>query len=582
MSSSSSARKRAQAQAQEPASPGASRFQNVAPSWQDQHRASTREILEKVFFALSGMNPEGEILIGRYFPLSGHLETEFTTEKFKHLQGQKLAIFKSPLAIALEAGEQTQSFDSRDLETVPGLNLHAPGSATLFQTPLAGDAAAVILYWQSASSGPITRQKAEAMAGFVEISGLAACASDLSIDVQSQQLYLESLRSEIAEVQQFYHQFSSAVRQCFWVLDVESARVLVVSDNFEKVWGTSRRILADGLTGFMASVLPADRDRVLSEFHTKLGHQFETELRVICDDGEIRWIWLRSFEVKGEFQPANSTAGSRLVLIADDVTEKKSLEESTRARETELVSRARLQAIGELASGVAHEINNPLTIIIGRASQIQQITTKLAPTESAGLADISKLAEKIQQTSVRISSIVSSLTFLACPDREAVFHPWTFQKLVQDLKDMCSERFKANGVRLHIDEFPASLFVEMNPIMISQMLLNLLNNGLAAVEDEKEKWVSLEWAEDDDSIFLYVTDSGSGIPIKIRSRIFDPFFTTKEPGKGTGLGLSLAASIATHHHGAIRLDNLHTHTRFVIQLPKRQTQNIRAKAAGKP
>jgi C4-dicarboxylate-specific signal transduction histidine kinase len=182
---------------------------------------------------------------------------------------------------------------------------------------------------------------------------------------------------------------------------------------------------------------------------------------------------------------------------------------------------------------------------------------------------------------VRISSIVSSLTFLACPDREAVLHPFSFQKIVQDIRDMCTEKFKANGVRLLIDEFPSSLFVEMNPIMISQMLLNLLNNALAAVETEKEKWVSIEWADDEDSIYLYVTDSGAGIPIKIRSRIFDPFFTTKEPGKGTGLGLSLAASIATHHRGTLRLDNLHTHTRFVIQLLKRQPQKIKAQAGDK-
>ena len=113
----------------------------------------------------------------------------------------------------------------------------------------------------------------------------------------------------------------------------------------------------------------------------------------------------------------------------------------------------------------------------------------------------------------------------------------------------------------------------MNSTLISQAILNLVNNALDAVSSLSDKWVSVDFVEDDDSVYIGVTDSGPGIPINIRSRIFDPFFTTKSPGKGTGLGLSLSMNIAAHHGGALRLDTLHKNTRFVLQLPKQKNLN---------
>ena len=115
---------------------------------------------------------------------------------------------------------------------------------------------------------------------------------------------------------------------------------------------------------------------------------------------------------------------------------------------------------------------------------------------------------------------------------------------------------------------PDSMRAEMNETLVAQLILNLVNNSLDAVQGEASAWVRVEFTEDRDSVYISVMDSGPGIPIKIRSRIFDPFFTTKSPGRGTGLGLSLATSIAVHHHGSLRLDTLATHTRFVFQLPK--------------
>lgn len=368
---------------------------------------------------------------------------------------------------------------------------------------------------------------------------------------------------EVTQTREFYRRFSHAIRQCFWIVDQDGARVLSVSDNFEEVWGASRSILTSGsLSGFMANVLPEDRDRVLSDFHTHLeSEEFDLEFRVQDQQGEIRWMWLRMSRFEDE------TADRLLLMIADDITDKKQVEERERSQEVALVSKARALAVVDLASGVAHEINNPLTIIVGRAAELRRRILKGEATPENQIETI----DKISNTALRIADIVKSLKSLARHDRGAGFQATAFAAIANEIADLSSERFKAHDVALEIVPPPDGLMAEINPTLISQAILNLANNALDAVSDLKERWVRVDFSDDDDSVYIGVTDSGSGIPIKIRSRIFDPFFTTKAPNKGTGLGLSLSMSIAAHHDGALRLDTLHAHTRFVLQIPKKQS-----------
>lgn len=440
--------------------------------------------------------------------------------------------------------------------TAESSSLPVPNDCTLFTLDLTKATSAVVGI--RSSQGKLNSLQLSAIASSFELARQAAEILEIKIENRAQSRQIESLRNDLHEAQHFYQRFSTVVHQCFWVLDTERGQVLTVSDNFEKVWGCDSSLLADGLSGFMSSVFPGDRDRVLADFHNGLEKDLSIEFRVIGPRSEIRWIWLRGF----------SLSPTQIVLIADDISEKKTEEELTRKRETELVAHARMQAIGDLASGVAHEINNPLTIIVGKAAEIERLLRD---------ADVDRLtiaanADKIKRTSVRISEIVQSLKSLSRPerfnDRKLQRHP--FSRIFQELGDFCKERFQAHGVELILAEAPPALCAEMNPTLVTQLLLNLLNNGHDAALSENEKWVRLDWTEDDDSIYLFVTDSGSGIPIKNRSRIFDPFFTTKDPGQGTGLGLSLASSIATHHRGALSLDTLHSHTRFTFQIPKGQ------------
>ncbi len=368
--------------------------------------------------------------------------------------------------------------------------------------------------------------------------------------------------TELAELRNFYRRFSQALRQCFWVSDLESGRVLTVSENFEDVWGAKRSILTTGPTGFMANILPEDRDRVLSDFHTSLESELDLEFRVFAEDAvadPIRWMRLR----------VTLFGDERLLMIAEDISKKKKVEELERAREVSIVAQARALAVVDLASGVAHEINNPLTIIVGRASELKR--RALAGPLDAGT--MIEFTDKIQSTALRIADIVKSLKSLARQDRGQGFTSVSFATIASEVMDLSSERFRSQGVDLRIESPVRPLSADINSTLISQAILNLVNNALDAVSNLSDKWVSVDFTEDDDSVYIGITDSGAGIPINIRSRIFDPFFTTKSPGKGTGLGLSLSMNIAAHHDGALRLDTLHENTRFVLQLPKHNRRN---------
>jgi PAS domain S-box-containing protein len=520
----------------------------------------TRARIAHVSTILSALTSGKDAIV---FTVNGSLiQPEFTSGRFDRLKSNALnTAFEAlchPLALKIGSALVVEIDDeAREKLT---LNHFPDGSLALICLESSYNVLTCAAIFESRANG---------LLGPNQISALQATARLMTATVSASN---NELVREVAQMRSFYQRFSQSIRQCFWIVDIENTRILTVSDNFEDVWGASRSVLTQGgLSGFMSNVLPEDRDRVLSDFHTHLeSGEFDLEFRILDLTGEIRWVWLRM----NRFQDETSTTAEHLMLmIADDITDKKMTEERERTEEAALVTRARALAVVDLASGVAHEINNPLTIIVGRAGELRRRVLKGEATEEFQLESI----DKIQATALRIADIVKSLKSLARQDRGAGFTAVDFATVGKEVADLSSEKLKSQNVAFHIDLPSQPLTAEMNPTLISQVVLNLVNNACDAVCELKDRWVRVDFTDDTDSVYVGVTDSGSGIPIKIRSRIFDPFFTTKEPGKGTGLGLSLSMSIAAHHDGALRIDTLHAHTRFVLQIPKKQFK--RAKSA---
>lgn len=221
-------------------------------------------------------------------------------------------------------------------------------------------------------------------------------------------------------------------------------------------------------------------------------------------------------------------------------------------------------ALGEMAGGVAHEINTPLGIISMNTQFIEELVTAGDFTPHK----IIKHLETIKKTTTRIAKIVAGLLMFSQDRKEDSFKKVSLSSIFEDTLPFCYERFRAHNIELICPSVSPDLVINCRPVQISQILVNLLNNAFDAVENSPEKWVSLQVFEKEDSIELHVQDSGTGVPNEFQDKIMQPFFTTKNVNKGTGLGLSISRGIAEGHGGSLALDRSSTHTDFVLRLPK--------------
>lgn len=233
-----------------------------------------------------------------------------------------------------------------------------------------------------------------------------------------------------------------------------------------------------------------------------------------------------------------------------------------------LMTSSKMSALGEMAGGVAHEINTPLAVIGMRVEQMEECV-KEGDLDGFDFADGLNV---IKNTVERIAKIVSGLRFFAREGRHAKPQKMQISSLIEETLSFCRERFANHGVQLDVvrDNSFNSLEVECRSVEISQVILNLLNNAFDAIEATKNKWVRIQAVDHGEYAEISVTDSGTGIPKDVRDKIMDPFFTTKEIGKGTGLGLSISRGIIDQHQGKLYLDANSPNTKFTILVPKVQ------------
>ncbi len=253
----------------------------------------------------------------------------------------------------------------------------------------------------------------------------------------------------------------------------------------------------------------------------------------------------------------------RKQLLATLEHDKEALERDVQLRTQSLIGAARLSALGEMAGGIAHEVNNPLTVIKGAS----ELLGRRAARGEVKAAEVLETTERITRTVDRIARIVKGLRLFA---RDGAADPTsrvTVRSIVDDTLSFCRERFRHHEVELRIEgEDAMAVFVECRGPQLSQVLLNLLSNALDAVEHRRDPWVELRCRNLGHEVEISVSDGGPAIDPAARARMFQPFFTTKAVGKGTGLGLSIAKGIVDAHQGSLRLDETTATTRFVLKL----------------
>ena len=313
---------------------------------------------------------------------------------------------------------------------------------------------------------------------------------------------------------------------------------------------------------FARLVLPEDMPKVEASLERAIGGKTQdfVEFRITRPDGSVRHISSAEGVVLDEHGNV-----VRVVGTAVDITGRKQMEAQIEASKEQLVTSARLSALGMMAGGMAHEINNPLGIIHALASDLIDMVKEKG---AAPPAMVARNCNRIRETSDRIARIIKSLRQISREGSGDTFQPAPISRILEETLEVCRARFKANAVKLLLPERIPELSLHCREGQIAQVLLNLLQNAFDAVVEQKdERWVRLDVAVRDDSVVISVTDSGPGIPPELRPRIMEPFFTTKPVGKGTGLGLSLSKNIAEEHGGKLELGEENGRTCFSLTLP---------------
>ncbi len=251
------------------------------------------------------------------------------------------------------------------------------------------------------------------------------------------------------------------------------------------------------------------------------------------------------------------------IIFARDITEDVNSQKVIKEQDAMIIHASRLASLGEMAGGIAHEINNPLTIIDGYAKRI----LKVLRHKKIETPELVNYSEKIIQTVIRIAKIVNGLKQISRNGAEDEQELILVEDLIHEALGLSNEKFRHTGVYC-IVESQESWYIKCKRIQFSQVLINLLNNSFHAIKDQDEKWIKFILKKvSSDRIRIYLIDSGHGIEEIILQKIFHPFFTTKKIGEGTGLGMSISRNIVSAHNGFLDYELYEGNTSFYIEIP---------------
>jgi two-component system, LuxR family, sensor kinase FixL len=317
------------------------------------------------------------------------------------------------------------------------------------------------------------------------------------------------------------------------------------SDQMYRIVG---RDAADGPVGvgdFVAQLVhPDDRERFLREWQRAIAEtgKFDVEYRLTRPDGMMR-------DVHSIAQVTPGPDGESIVVTGTmhDITERKQSEEETRQAQEKLTHVARLSTMGEMATGLAHEINQPLTAI---ATYAQAGLRMMNSPGGADPEDLNEAMKQITNQALRAGEVIKRLRAFV-KNRATRTETLDLNRLIEDVQVLAESDARVNDMRLTLDLAPTVPPVSADPVQIQQVLLNLIRNAIDALNEAPgaPREIVVRTRNATDAVEVAVIDRGPGIPAKVADNLFNPFFTTK--ATGTGLGLAISRSIIRAHQGKL-------------------------------
>jgi len=385
-----------------------------------------------------------------------------------------------------------------------------------------------------------------------------------SFAVMSEITHLKEIETQLRVEKEQAQRYLDVAGVMLVALDVEGCIELINRRGVEILGYSSYQELI-GRNWFDLAIPEDGRDVVRDVFRTLTSGEIEPveyyENAVQTNQGDERILAWHNVVVKDSEGNIIGTLSS-----GNDITEQRKAEQERLELETHLRQSQKLESIGTLASGVAHEINNPLTGIINYAELIRTRTE---------VDKLREFADGIVEEGERVAEIVKALLSFAREEKQQ-HSPANIRDIVDSSLTLTRAVLRKDQIRL-IEEVPSDLpLVRCRSQQIQQVLLNLINNARDALNDRflgynDDKILRIEAQSFDRDrerwIRLVVEDHGRGIPQESLDRIFDPFFSTKPREAGTGLGLSISYGIVREHHGQLLVESEpNEYTRFIVEL----------------
>jgi PAS domain S-box-containing protein len=371
------------------------------------------------------------------------------------------------------------------------------------------------------------------------------------------------------EVSTWEHRYETVVQalgEVVYEWDPKSGK-LERSGNIAKIFGYAPESMCQSnITQALGLMHAEDREpsqRAIDDA-VKRGGWFEIDYRIRHASGSWRLINDRGFCELDEDGEAERVMG-----IMSDVTE-------ARDGEDRLQRAERLAALGSLAAGAAHEINNPLAAI-ALAAQVMQDHDQLPD-------DVREDVRVIERQASRAGEVIDRMLVFA-RRKEGVRNSVDLNALVRDVLRSRQYMQETHGIKLDSDLQEGLPLVWVDAGQIERALLNLVVNAERALDEvpEGERYLGVSTRPSTIGVAADISDNGPGIPVDVLPRIFDPFFTTREVGEGTGLGLSMSYSIAQSHEGDLRVETRpNKGTTFTLDLPRSGAARLPADASAMP
>jgi PAS domain S-box-containing protein len=365
--------------------------------------------------------------------------------------------------------------------------------------------------------------------------------------VRTPDLLVSRLEEQVRELRSALEDAAEAICR----IDIDG-RVLSANRAFLQLGGRgAAELIGRGWADFVA---PADRAAIGENLQPGRG-KVEREVRGLREDGTVFEMQLTIVPVF-DAHPTHPIAKGHYFFIRD-LTERKRME-------NQLIFAGRMAAVGTLAAGVAHEINNPLAYIVANIDfarhQITTVASRLSRSDAGGgpghvLDETGEALTEARQGAERVRNIVRDLRVFARGDEEQS-GPVAVRRVLDSSINIAWNEIR-HRARL-VKDYGETPMVEGNESRLGQVFLNLLLNAAHAIPEGETERNEIRVSTRTDArgqAVIEVRDSGGGIPAEIQARIFDPFFTTKSAGEGTGLGLWICSGILSALGGEIRVDS---------------------------